>query len=317
VSNLKLIEKYLAKLAQRLPRHKRQNVLEELRRNLTDYVAELTAQGIDEEEAQQQALDELGDPTTLAAEYGGGRVIIPATNYHIFKAAVITLMVAHLAATILATVLGVDVSLMILRAPNLQHMPVPHVIWTLATQALADIGIVTLFFWWLNITLPRHFSGRKIRIRVAEAKPHWAGLAGPLVMLGLVNFWRDDVLAFYTLSDGVWEHVPILNAQFVDNYLWPINVVLMLALAVHTVKLLSGPTATTAGVEFIYRLAMFALTGAMLSFKQPFVLPTEQTEVLYALLTGIFQVGLLAALFAHAFMLYRAGARLFDRITNQ
>lgn len=316
MSVLKLIEKYLAKLAPRLPRHKRQNVLEELRRNLTDYVAELTAQGIDEEEAQQQALDELGDPTTLAAEYGGGRVIIPATNYHIFKAAVITLMAVHLVSTILATVFGIDVSLVILRAPNLQNMPVPHVLWTLATQALADIGIVTLFFWWLNISLPRHLGGRRIRIRMIEAKPHWAGLVGPLVLLGVVNFWRDDVLALYTLRDGVWEHVPILNSQFVQYYLWPINAVLVLSLAVHTLKVLSGPTATTAGVEFIYRLATFALTGAMLSFKQPFVLPMEQSEVLYALLTGIFQLGLLAALFGHAFMLYRAGARLFDRINN-
>jgi hypothetical protein len=258
----------------------------------------------------------MHDPTALAAEYGGGRVIIPATNYHIFKAVVFTLIVVHLIATILATVFAIDVSLVILRAPNLQNMPVPHVIWILATQALADIGIVTLFFWWLNITLPRRLGGRKIRIRMVEAKPHWAGLIGPLVMLGVVNFWRDDVLALYTLSDGVWEHVPILNSQFVAYYLWPINVVLVLSLAVHTFKLLSGPTATTAGAEFIYRLATFALTGAMLSFKQPFVLPTEHSEVLHALFTGIFQVGLLAALFAHAFMLYRAGARLFDRINK-
>lgn len=311
---LEPIESYLEKLSARLPRRKRQNVLDELRRNLNDRVCELEAEGADPQAAAQQAVAEMGNPDVLAAEYGGGRVIIPATRYHIYKAAVIYVVSLHLVATIVATIMGLDVSIVVLRAPNLRGLALPYVIWTLATQALADVGLVTLCFWWADISLPRQLAGMPVRWRTAEAKPHWSGLAGPLIMLGLVNVWRDDIFALYVTQPGGWQHTPILAGTFVQTYLWPVNFVLLLALGVHTYKLMSGPTAPVAGAELIYRLAVFALTGAMLSFAQPFNLPGGQMDVLEVLLNSLFKLGLLAALFANAFAVYRAGARLAGRL---
>lgn len=308
------VEQFLADLASKLPRHKRQNVLVELRSNLRDRVAELTGEDVDPATAAAQAVAELGDPNELAAEYGGGRIIIPATRYHLFKGGAAALVAIHLVATVIATIMEIDITLLILRVPNLRGWPLHEVIWVLGTQALADLGLVALLFWWADLTLPRQFTGWAVRTRTAEAKPHWSGLIAPLAVLGLLNVWRNEVLALYATNAEGWYGVPLLDQSFVQAYLWPVNVVLLLALGVHTYKIISGPTAPAAGAELVYRLAVFALIGALLGVRQPFDLPGEQLDALGLFLTAMFKLTLLGALFASAFNLYRAGARLVDRL---
>lgn len=309
------VDRYLSELASRLPRRKRQNVLAELRRNLHDRVEELSHEGVTPEVAAERAVIELGDPNELAAEYGGGRIIIPATRYHLFKGAVILLTSVHLLATMVTTALDVDLTFLFVRLPSLRGWALPQVLWVLATHLLADIGLVALFFWWAELSLPRQFTGLSVRARMAEAKPRWSGLAGPLVMLGILNVWRNEVFALYTTGAEGWISVPILRDTFVQSYLWPINVTLLLALGVHTYKIIGGPTALAAGAELVYRVVVFVLTGALLGVGQPFNWPQGQIEAVEIALTALFRLGLLAALFGNAFALYRSGARLWDRLS--
>lgn len=308
------IQEYLADIATRLPRHKRQNVLAELRSNIDDRVEELKNEGRTTEAAVVQAIAELGDPNELAAEYGGGRVIVPATRYHIFKGAALTLMGVHLVATLVATALDLDMAVLFIRVPNLRSLPVQEVLWLLATQVLADIGLVTIAFWFAELTMPRPLPGLSVRVRTAEAKPRWSGLIGPLVLLGVFNVWRNEVFALYTANAEGWHGLPILNEAFVQTYLGPINLILVLALGVHTYKIISGPTAVAAGAELIYRLAAFALTSALLGAAQPFDLPLPEWEAMESVFVGLFRLALLGVLFGNAFAIYRAGARLADRL---
>jgi len=308
------VEMYLIDLAPKLPRKKRLDVMSELRSNLRDRVEELSAGDMSAHTAALQAVSELGDPNSLAAGYGGGRIIIPATRYHIFKAAVIVVVAIHLAASVITTIIGVDVTLLVLRIPSMRGWQVYEIATTLATQALADIGLITMLFWWADLSLPNVLPGLAIRPRVAEAKPHWAGLILPLIALGLLNVWRDEVLALHMVSPEGWSTVPILASQFVNSYLAPMNMVLLLALGVHTYKIISGPTAGVAAAELIYRLAAFTLVGALLSVSKPFDFPVGQIAALEPVFTGLFRLALLGTLFAYAFAVYRAGARLVQRL---
>ncbi|HHW08636.1 MAG TPA: hypothetical protein GXX29_01535 [Firmicutes bacterium] len=308
------VEQFLADLAPKLPRKKRLDIMTELRSNLRDRVEELEKKGMSPETAARRAVAELGDPVSLAAEYGGGRIIIPSTRYHIFKALVITLVSLHLCASVMATIIDIDLTILFLRIPNLRGLQVYEVVTALATQALADVGILTVLFWWSQLTMPRSLPGRSALPRLVEAKPHWSGLIGPLVVLGIVNIWRNDVLALHMTSSNGWQAVPILADSFVKAYIWPVNLVMLLAIGVHTYKIISNPTAAVAGAEFIYRLAAFVLTCALLGARSPFDLPPGQLDALEPLFTGLFRLGLLATLFATAFAVYRAGARLVSRV---
>ncbi len=307
------VEQFLADLAPKLPRKKRLDVLNELRSHLNDRVEELSAGDIPVHTAALQAVSELGDPSSLAAEYGGGRIIVPATRYHIFKTLVVSLVALHLAASVVATIADLDITLLVLRLPNMRGWHVYEIVTALATQALADVGLLTMIFWWADLTLPRRLPGFAGRPH-AEAKPHWSGLIGPLVALGVINVWRNDVLALHMINPDGWRNLPILAEQFVSAYLVPTNLVLLLALGVHTYKIISGPSAAVAGAELVYRLAVFTLTGALLGAHDPFDFPPGQLEVLEPLFTGLFRLVLLGTLFFTAFALYRAGARLVQRL---
>ncbi len=309
-----LIEEYLRDIAPRLPRHKRLNVLDELRRNIHDRLAQLEKEGYESTAAQVKVLTELGDPGELAAEYGGGRLIIPATRYHIFKASAVVLIALHMIATFVATLMDVDVLLLFVRFPNLRGWSAHEALWVLAVQALADLGIVTLIFWSADLTLPRKITGMVVRTRTAEAKPRWSGLILPLILLGIANIWRNELFVMYTTNAEVWQEIPILHPGFVQTYLWPINSVLLLALGVHTYKIISGPTLAAACAELVYRFSVFALAGALLTAEQPFELRMGQLQSLEVMLIGLFRLALLAALFSNAFATYRAGARALDRM---
>lgn len=308
------IEQYLEEIAPRLPRHKRLEVLAELRRNIHDRIAQLESEGYETTAATCKVVAELGDPDELAAEYGGGRVIIPATRYHIFKASVLALITLHLLATVAATLIEVDVLLLFVRFPNLRGWSAYEVLWVLISQVLADIGIVTLLFWSADLTLPRKLTGMAVRTRTAEAKPHWSGLILPLILLGVFNIWRNDLFALQIANAESWHELPILNPAFVQTYLWPVNLVLLLALGVHTYKIISGPTPAAACAELIYRLSAFALTGALLGAQDPFELSVRQVQSLDPVLIGVFRLVLLTTMFYNAFAAYRAGARVLDRL---
>ncbi len=307
------IEQFLTDLAPRLPRKKRLDVMRELRSNLHDRAEELEEKkGMPSHTSALQAVSELGDPANIAAAYGGGRIIIPATRYHLFKVMAITLVAIHLAASILTTIVGLDITILVLRIPNMQGWRFYEIAVALATQALADIGLLTLLFWWAELSLPRQLPGN-LRWSAAEAKPHWSGLIGPLIALGIVNVWRNDVLALHMIGPDGWQSLPILADSFVSAFLLPVNLLCLLALGVHSYKTISGPTVAVAGLELIYRLAVFALIGTLLGARQPFDLPSGQLEALEPLLTGLFRLVLLALLFSTAFAIYRAGARLAQR----
>lgn len=310
------VEQFLTDLAPRLPRKKRLDVMNELRSNLNDRAEELVAKGMPARTAALQAVSELGDPANIAAAYGGGRIIIPATRYHLFKVMAITLVAVHLAASIITTMIGLDITILVLRIPNMQGWLIYEVATTLATQALADLGLVTLFFWWAELSLPRQLPGSVLRSGAAEAKPHWSGLIGPLIVLGVVNVWRNEVLALHMVGPNGWQSLPILADAFVSSFLLPVNLLCLLALGVHSYKTISGPTVAVAGIELVYRLALFALVGALLRVRQPFDLPVGQLEALEPLFTGLFRLALLATLFSTAFAIYRAGARLAQRASQ-
>lgn len=308
------IEQYLKEIAPRLPRHKRLNVLAELRRNIDDRIGQLESEGYESTAATVKVVAELGDPNELAAEYGGGRVIIPATRYHIFKASASVLVGLHLLATCVTTLMDVDVLLLFVRLPNLRGWSAHEVLWVLTIQVLADIGIVTLFFWSADLTLPRKLAGMAVRARTAEAKPHWSGLILPLILLGVFNIWRNELFVLQTANAETWYELPILSPAFIQTYLWPVNLVLLLALGIHTYKIISGPTLAAACAELIYRLSAFALTGALLGVEEPFELNVGQLQSLEPVLVGVFRLVLLAAMFSNAFATYRAGARVLDRV---
>jgi len=308
------IELFLTELAPILPRKKRLDVMNELRSNLHDRVEMLTANGMAAHTAALQAVAELGDPNNLAAGYGGGRVIIPATGYHIFKTITFVIVGLHLAACILATIVGLDITLLVLRIPNMRGWQAYEVVTTLATLALADIGFITILFWLTDLSRASWLPSMVVRPRAAEAKPHWSGLILPLVVLGLLNVWRNDVLALHWVTPDGWSTAPILAKSFVDTYLWPVNIVLLAALGVHTYKFISGPTAAVAAAECLYRLALFTLIGALLGAPMPFDLPPGQLDLLEPLFIGLFRLAMLATLFMTAFSLYRAGARFVQRL---
>lgn len=94
-------EAYLQEVSRRLPPRSRADVVRELRGTLADTVDDRVARGLPPEQAEREALEELGDPARLAEDYSPGpHHLIGPTHYHDF------LGLLRLLAPVLAVVLG-------------------------------------------------------------------------------------------------------------------------------------------------------------------------------------------------------------------
>jgi len=199
---------------------RRRDVLLELETTILDRVDERTRTGQVPEEAVRDVLEMMGDPVEVGSSFVPTRPLIAPhqTRPFVLQAAVV--FAAHFLLVIGATIADHELALGPLRiGPIPDAKSILEVMARAAKTLLFDVGAVLCVY----ALVPR--LGRIIRLpRVSlavrvDARRNIEGACFLILVLVVVNFFRDNLLALYLPDgDGVLQ-IPFVGSGFVDNLL--------------------------------------------------------------------------------------------------
>ena len=204
----------------------RRDVLMELETTILDNIDERVAEGQVPTDAVQDVLDAMGDPAEVGGSFMPQRPLLAPHQTRPFLVNLVALFAVHFLLVIGATASGSAFSL-----PPLHIDPIanPKALVGLLARALQtllfDAGLLLCAF----ALLPR--VGKLFRVK--SIRPDRRRCLDGAFFLGLVmiviNFLRDDMLALYVPTPIGTAQVPLVGPGIVNNLVW-FNVWLGLAI---------------------------------------------------------------------------------------
>ena len=206
----------------------RRDARRELTSTIYDKVEERTGSGEPEVEAIDAVLAEMGDPRAMGHAFLPQAPLIAPERTRAYLLATAALFAVHG-----VLVIGATVASMPLRIP-------PFAIRPLEDASFSGFGLraLEILFFDAGLVLAafmlRSKAGRlRLLPRVSERagtdpRRHASTAAFLALVLVVVNFFRDNLLALYVPQGETTLQVPLLGTGFTDNLLW-FNAWLLLA----------------------------------------------------------------------------------------
>ncbi len=211
VSDPQPLDRFLEEVSAALPRRgDRADILAEIRSAILDRAEEI-ARGEPTPEAIAEAVARFGSPWETALAYGGERYLVGPRHYPWFVAYTGILFAVHLVLIVAASVLGAEIALFPLSAPDVsgRHQFLRFAV--AALQALLfDIGLMAVVFA-AAARMPRAVRLPNLLFRVRHGLRHClASLVLALVALAALNPLRDVVFVVHSADRAD----PLLTAEF-------------------------------------------------------------------------------------------------------
>jgi hypothetical protein len=230
---------------------RRSDALLELETTIYERLEERTRQGELPDEAIRDVLDAMGEPAAIGGGFLPMRPLVAPEQTRSFFAYALMLFAVHFLLVIGATVVGRGFSV-----PPIRIAPIegPKAVLPILARAVEtfvfDCGAVLCGFLvfrrlgWM-IRFPRAaLAVSPDRRRCLESASFLA------LVLVVVDFFRDNLLAIYLHGPGETSHVPLVGPGIVDNLLL-FNVWLGLAIARDLLYAFRGERRATLGVDLL------------------------------------------------------------------
>jgi hypothetical protein len=205
----------------------RRDALLELETAIYDQIDERVDSGEIPEEAVQDVLDALGDPAEVGSQYMPQPPLLAPHQTRPFLVNLVALFSVHFLLVIGASVSGHAFSVPPIRIDPIAN---PKMVLPLLARALEtllfDAGLLLCVF----ALVPR--LGRLLRVKTVRpnARRCIEGAFFLTLVLVVVNFLRDNMLALYVPTNLGTQQLPLVGPAVVANLFW-INAWLGLAVA--------------------------------------------------------------------------------------
>jgi len=223
----------------------RRDVLLELETTIYDRIEERAGGRPVPPELVQDVLDAMGDPGEVGASFAPAAPMVAAHHTRPFLVNVFILFAAHFLLVMGATVAGQDLELPPLRIEAIAHPTNLLELFARAVEVLLfDLGtVLCLFVVFRRLKLLLRFPHTALAVRPSPRRCIESACFFTLVLV-VVNFLRDDLLALYLRSGSEVLRVPLVGPGVVDN-LWFFNAWLGLAITKELVYASFGERKTT------------------------------------------------------------------------
>ena len=229
----------------------RRDALLELETTIFDRVDERVQEGEIPEEAVQDVLDALGDPAEIGISYMPHPALLAPHQTRPFLMNLVVVFAVHF-----LLVIGASASGSSLLVPPIRIEPIenPKVVLELLARAmhtlLFDAGLVLCVF----VLVPR--LGRLVRISAIRpnVRQCFEGAFFLSLVMVVINFLRNDMLAMYISTDLGTRHVPLVGPGIVGNLLW-LNLWLGLAVARELLYAWKGEKKRTIALDILSNAA--------------------------------------------------------------
>lgn len=229
----------------------RRDVLLELETSIQEQVDERTRSGQIPEQAVQDVLDALGDPAELGASYAPARPLLAPHHSRSFLVNLAVLFAVHFLLVVGATLVGHDLSIYPLRiAPIADARNWLELLSRAVETLFLDAGLLLCVF----AAVPR--VGRLLRFPRAtltvrpDARRCLESAFFLALVLVVVNFLRDNLLALYIPGEAGATQVPLVGPGLVENILF-FNLWIGLAIARDLVYARLGERPATLGLDIV------------------------------------------------------------------
>ncbi|MGQ0614279.1 MAG: permease prefix domain 1-containing protein [Planctomycetaceae bacterium] len=208
----------------------RHDMVLELESTIQDRVEERTRHGQESEQAIAIVLKGMGDPAQIGSAYAPGRPLLALHHTRPFLLNTASLFAAHFLLVLGATVADRELVLGVLRIAPIDD---PKSVLSLCGHALRtlffDAGLVLVLFTLLS-RVGRAFRFPRLELSVRpERRRNLEGAFFLALVLVVVNFFRDDLLALYVRGETGVAQVPLVGPGLVKCVPW-LNLWLGLAL---------------------------------------------------------------------------------------
>ena len=293
---------------------RRRDVLLELETTILDRVDERTRTGQVPEEAVRDVLEMMGDPVEVGSSFVPTRPLIAPhqTRPFVLQAAVV--FAAHFLLVIGATIADHELALGPLRiGPIPDAKSILEVMARAAKTLLFDVGAV-LCVYALVPRLGRiiRFPRVSLAVRV-DARRNIEGACFLVLVLVVVNFFRDNLLALYLPDGNGMLQIPFVGPGIVDNLLL-LNLWLGIAIVREVIYAKLGERKLTLIVDVVsnaiglFTLLRIVATKRLVDLSQAQEALGTAADGIGAVLNAIFA---LIALAAGAMLAARAVRRAF------
>lgn len=248
-----LTQRYVHAAVAGLPEAQRNDVAEELNASVADAVDALTAAGLSAEEAERQALNDLGDPAALSERFGGPpRHLIGPAYFGQYSQLLRTLLLVVVPIVAVASLLAQALAG---ASPLDALFSVLGIVFQLGVQMAFWVTLVFALLERTHTPMPdREWSLDDLpeiadrRIGLGETV---SGIALLTVLMWAILWQRDHWLVTVGGSE-----VPVLNAQAWTPWLVVLLLVLLASIVLEIVKYRLGHwTVTLAVVNTVLNVA--------------------------------------------------------------
>jgi len=312
------IERWLDEAATSMGGHARhrRDVLMELEATIQERVDERHNSGQVPDEAVQDVLDLMGDPTEVGASFAPVRPLLAPHQTRPFIVNVMVLFAVHFTLVVAASVAGQGLAVYPFRiAPMANPGNFVELLVRALRTLMFDIGAVLCLFAFIPrlgriLRFPRASLAVRPDVRRCVESAFFLAL-----VLVVVNFVRESLLALYLNVDGKTVLVPLVGPGVTQNLL-SLNVWLGLAIARELLYARFGERMGTLGVDVvatvagIFCLLRIATTKQLVDLSQATEALGEAAETLGAVLNTAFGLIAMATAALLAARLMRRAFRL-------
>ena len=269
-----VVREYLAKVRPFLPLRDGRDILLELESTIEDRVEDM-AESLDrapDEVLYRKALEDLGDPEAVAAQFGVERYLVAPEAYRPFLLFTCLAFVLHLALIGIATALDRPLHM------GLFHMPPvgPNGLISVGAAAvhalLLDVGLMAIVFGIAGF-MKRDITAPRASFRVLASTRDVSTRAVLTVLFAiLLNFFRDTFCV--VVVDGVAHP---LSTAWLNEVIPLVNWVLAVSLLKDTLYGFLGERRFTLAADAAHGLLGVAITLHMLRGEAVFALPAIES----------------------------------------
>ncbi|MFQ5843989.1 MAG: hypothetical protein ACE5JG_03285 [Planctomycetota bacterium] len=199
----------------------RRDALLELETTILERVEERTRHGESETQAITGVLETLGDSHEVGASFEPSRPLLPAHATRPFLIQVAIVFAAHFLLVLGATVAGRSLDLPF---GSVTPLPTPTGLFALLLRALETLCFDAGFLLLLHAALPPlrrlvRFPHLNLTVQHDRARRLQSAFFLGLILV-VINFLRDDLLALYVPGEGGTAQVPFVGPGLAANLLF-------------------------------------------------------------------------------------------------